>query len=517
MRLLLAVALLFVEALAFGQGFNRRYDLFGNDFAQGAWDIEKVSTGYCILGSSSDYDSIAPGESFFHASVVHTFVDANGLLVDERRSWRPLHSAFPGWANCCDTVPGGGFVVGGSSEDTLGNDEVYLMRFNAQGDTLWTRVFGDPALNDYWIGRQVKHTSDGGFLIVGDTDASGGGDGFVLRTDSSGNELWRETYSEGGLIDGIVSIERAANGDHFTGGVHFVSMTNSDFWVQRIDSVGAVRWSQTWGGGYKESNAQLAEVSDGNTVVAGGWSYDANFALVKPYLAKLDSTDGSIIWQQEYGPETYSTSFFAAKERPNGDLIACGVCYYGGDQQGLLLRTTSEGDSLWMRSYFYQDTLMQDGTGRFYDVLPTEDGGFIAAGAAYHSATIGYPAGYSQDTWVVKVDSMGCIVPGCDATGITEIITNLGSALTLYPVPLRRSQGDDLLHVGIHLPQSFKTDGVLTLSVISLEGKLLHQQQVPTSAPDEITLTVGDLAAGTYTVHLSDAHTWIAGKKFVVE
>ncbi len=509
MRPLVTLTLLFIEALAFGQGFNRRFDLFGNDFAQTAFDIERTQDGYCVIGGSSDYDSLGVDSYFFHASVVHTFIDNDGTLQSEKRNWRLLHGALPGWANCCDTIPGGGFVVGGSSEDTTGFDEVYLMRFNDEGDTLWTRVFGDPQLNDYWIGRQVKRTSDGGFLIVGDTDASGGGDGFVLRTDSSGNELWRETYSEGGLIDGIVSIERSAGGDHFTGGVHFVSMTNSDFWVQRIDSVGAVRWSQTWGGGYKESNAQLAEVSDGNTVLAGGWSYEANFALVKPYLAKLDSADGSILWDYQYGPATYSTTFFAAKERPNGDLIACGVCYYGGDQQGLLLRTTSEGDSIWMRSYFYQDTLMTDGRGRFYDVLPTDDGGFIAAGAAYQSGTIGYPAGYSQDTWVVKVDSMGCVIPGCDATGVTEVITNLGGALTVFPNPAHGQ-----VQVQVELPTSLRGKQDLQLTLVNTAGQVALVRPAQEGSNE---LDLGSLSGGVYYIHLSSEKTWLSGTKLVVE
>src|SRR5690606_27236541 len=120
-----------------------------------------------------------------------------------------------------------------------------------------------------------------------------------------------------------------------------------------------------------------------------------------------------------------------------GDIIACGVSYDGGQQQGLLLRTTSNGDSLWMHNYAFHDSVIDQGSGRFWDVLPTPDGGFIAAGAAYQPFNAPYPPGYSADAWVVKVDSMGCIVPGCDGlTGITEQFTNLSDAVTLYPNPV---------------------------------------------------------------------------------
>jgi len=88
----------------------------------------------------------------------------------------------------------------------------------------------------------------------------------------------------------------------------------------------------------------------------------------------------------------------------------------------------------------------------------------------------------------------------------------MSNALSVYPNPVHAE-----LHVAIALPANFKTEGALMLSVTSLDGKLVQQQQVPTSAIGEVLLDVSSLAAGTYSVHLSDAHTWIAGRKVVVE
>lgn len=189
------------------------------------------------------------------------------------------------------------------------------------------------------------------------------------------------------------------------------------------------------------------------------------------------------------------------------------LTYDGGHEQGLLLRTTANGDSLWMRNYAYHDSVIDQGTGRFWDVLPTDDGGCIAAGVTYNPFDTGYPPGYSQDAWVVKVDSFGCIVPGCQLLdGITEQVTNLGDALRLWPNPVSGQ-----LHVGLSLPGSFKTTGPLTLSVTSLAGQLVLQQHVPTSVPGEVELDVSALAAGTYALHLSDGTRWLAGSKFVKE
>lgn len=512
MRCLLFIALFTIEALAYGQGFDLRFDLFANGYAQTAFDIERTNEGYCVIGASSDYDSVGVDSFFFHASVLHTFIGATGELVTEIRNWRPYHSAFVGWSNCCDTIPGGGYVVGGSSEDATGFDEVYLMRFDAGGDTLWTRVFGDPNGNRFWIGFQVKRAPNGDFLVVGITDQNGPFNAFVLRTDSSGNELWRQIQVyDSGIEGGLGAIVVANDGDLFTSGTMTLSESNSDHWVQRLSTDGIAQWQVGWGGAWREGSTHISGLGDGHLLVSGGTGYAANLTEQRPYLAKLDSADGSIIWENEYGPVAYSTQFFPAKERPNGDLIACGVSYSGGDQQGLLLRTTSEGDSLWMRSYFYQDTLMQDGTGRFYDVLPTEDGGFIAAGAAYHSATLGYPEGYSQDTWVVKVDSMGCIVPGCDGTGVTEIITNLKDALTVFPNPAHGQ-----VSLRSELPASLRSAS-LALSIVGTEGRVVRRETWPLARDATLVLDIRDLSPGLYTLHLTDGTTWITGTKLVVE
>jgi hypothetical protein len=399
-----------------------------------------------------------------------------------------------------------GYVIGGATESVDGALEVYLMRFNAEGDTLWTRVFGEVGQN--WVGYQVKRTLDGGFIIAGAYDPNSNVNGFVLKTDSAGNEQWRQTYGNG-LTDYFVAVHEFVPGQYYLGGQRRLTQDNKNLWVQRIDSVGEVVWSKLWGGSYDEPNAHLIATSDGHALVASAWGYADDLNLTRPYMAKLDSSDGTILWEHQYGEESYTTILFAAKERPNGDLIACGVCYYGGEQQGLLLRTTSEGDSIWMRSYYSQDSLLDDGNGRFYDVLPTEHGGFIAAGAAYFSASGNNPPGISQDTWVVKVDSMGCIVPGCDATGVTEIITNLNDALTVYPNPAHGH-----VQVGITLPSSLRHGQALQLTFVSASGQvaLVHAAHEGSNEVD-----IGALANGLYYIHLSNQKTWIGGSKLIVE
>ena len=498
-----------LPAWAWGQGFNRHYDAYGAHFAQGSYGIERVAEGWVVFSFSYEPDTITPDSILGIYVIVLHRLDPAGNVTLEKRIQFPGHSIFLGWADCCDNTHGdGGYVVGGGSKSYSNVDEARLMRLTAMGDTLWTKSYGGDG--QYWIGSQVKQTMDGGFVICGFTDASGVIDGFALKTDSTGVEQWRHTYGLSSIADDFSCIAMVPNGYLFAGATT-PAYGNIDFLLARTDSVGTQVWIRQYGGLFKEPNPSLLVLSDDRILMSGAWAVDAA-GWETPYVAFIDPSNGDVISSHLYGSPEYGRTIFATKQFPNSDIIHCGVTYDGGQEQGLLLRTTSDGDSLWMRNYWYNDRLVPQGQGRFWDVLPTADGGCIASGFAGAPFDPPLPPNWSQDAWVVKVDSLGCIVPGCDGVGITEQVTNLGDALRLWPNPVSGQ-----LHVGISLPGNLKTTGPLMLSVTSLAGQLVLQQHVPTSVPGEVELDVSALAAGTYALHLSDSTWWLAGSKFVLQ
>ncbi len=237
-----------------------------------------------------------------------------------------------------------------------------------------------------------------------------------------------------------------------------------------------------------------------------------------PQLVKLDSA-GNEIWNKTYGFAFFATGFFAVAEVPSThDLIACGQRDYVNGMgipysMGMLLRASSQGDSLWMREYAYYDSTVSDCAGTLRDVQPTPDGGFVTVGAAYGAIDGNNPPGLSQDIWVVKVDSLGCIEPGCDIPlGITTQITNLKDALSVAPNPV--ASGAETA-VRIALPAALRKDP-LRLSVVNANGQLVAEAQLPPNAVT-FTLTTARYASGLYHLHLTSGSTWVSGAKLVVE
>jgi len=77
----------------------------------------------------------------------------------------------------------------------------------------------------------------------------------------------------------------------------------------RLDSAGSIIWETTWGSPFNDGAANLITLQNGNPLVASTMRYNSNLGPTRFYMAELDSADGSIIWEQEYGQIAGGTAF----------------------------------------------------------------------------------------------------------------------------------------------------------------------------------------------------------------
>jgi hypothetical protein len=78
----------------------------------------------------------------------------------------------------------GGYIIAGFSNSFGHGYDVYLIKTDPTGDTLWTRTY-DADGAEY--GYSVQQTSDSGYIIVGYAGQSTGV--WLLKTDASGDTL----------------------------------------------------------------------------------------------------------------------------------------------------------------------------------------------------------------------------------------------------------------------------------------------------------------------------------------
>ena len=407
----------------------------------------------------------------------------------------------------------GGYVAGGGSASQTETNRCTLFKVSPAGTVQLVDQYGPEG--ESWIGRQAIECKDGGFLMVGETSEFNLIDGMLIKTDSSGVVEWQRNYG-GPLRDYFYTTDTTETEDLYVAGGRRFEEANIEWWAMRLTSTGDTVWARTWGSEVHDLIPGISTKRNGNMLFASGWNVSSSDPISRVYMAELDGASGDIVWERQYGPTLNFTILRVAKEVAAGvGHIAAGFAFAENSNfwQGLLLRTADNGDSLWMRRYFYYDDLMTDGMGELNDVVPTPDGGFIACGFTQGSYTGPYPPGYSQDVWVVKVDSLGCIEPGCNIPlGITTQITNLRGALTVYPNPV--AQGGQIT-VQLTLPEGFRKEP-LRLSVVSADGRLLEERDL-TPHTSQLTLHTSTYASGLYHLHLTSGSTWLSGTKLVVE
>jgi hypothetical protein len=297
------------------------------------------------------------------------------------------------WGRCVSLTSDGGYIIAGMTWSFgAGREDVYLVKTDSDGDTLWTRTYGG---SDHDGGYSVQQTSDGGYIIAGYTESFGAGetDAWLLKTDSSGDTLWTRTYwgwrSEAGN-----SVQQTSDGGYIIAGYAERLGVGADVGLLKADSSGNTLWTRTYGGSSDDKGYSAQLTSDGGYIIAGDtWSFGAGRSDV--YLLKTDSS-GDTLWTRTYGG-TGSDRGYSVQQTSDGGYIIAGETesFGAGDDDVYLVKSDSKGNTLWTCTY----------GGRGYDrgrsVQQTSDGGYIIAGY-----TNSFGAG-NTDFWLLKTDSSG--------------------------------------------------------------------------------------------------------------
>ena len=197
---------------------------------------------------------------------------------------------------------------------------------------------------------------------------------------------------------------------------------------------------------------------------------------------------------------------------PDGSIALCGTLRNttipGLWDNGMLHKLDAEGNILWSRYYAHYTNLPAGFEHIFNAVQPTSDGGFILTGEAQGQA----PPNSSR-LWLVKLDSLGCLVPGCNTVGVEEFESQLQSALRVGPNP-----ANEQVHVALVLPDGYQLDGLVQAILVDAQGKEVFRQSVNNSATElRSDIDVRSLPAGLYYLHLRDEVKWLAGQKVILE
>lgn len=302
----------------------------------------------------------------------------------------------------------------------------FSLAIYAQPLVEWTKNVGGSLVD---VGLSVVPTSDGGYVVFGQTNSTDGNfpSGFgladfgVLKLNSTGLPQWMGKFggndvdngfyvhptSDGGFI--LCGSTRSSNGDFL------INKGNYDFGVVKISANGTKQWSNTYGGSGEDNPFCIKQTADGGYIICGlSSSADGDFSqnnggLYDYALVKIDA-NGSLQWAKNFGGSGEDQAKFV-DITSDGDYIICGLSsstngdfnQNNGSYDYGVIKVSSSGVKQWATNY--------GGTSsdRGACIRQTPDGGFIMIGESSSLSGAFSQNNGTSDMGVIKIASSGAV------------------------------------------------------------------------------------------------------------
>lgn len=278
---------------------------YGGASVDQGWAVRSLGDGGAIVagftntGQGNGYDGLL------------LRLDPQGEVIWQRTigtsSWDLLYDV--------EALPDGFIAVGQSFGVGDGSGDIWSVRTDAQGDTLWTRHYGTASQDE---ARGVRSTNDGGFLVAGtlavDSDTS---DAVVLKYDAEGTLAWSAPVAGNGLDVGS-SVAEAQDGSILLGGWSNSFSDAQNVMISRLDASGSVQWTRVIGGaaGMQWFGREIRELPDGRIVVGaqtnefglGGMDFYLLFASSDGYYLagpSFGGTDDDVCWSMDIASDGF--------------------------------------------------------------------------------------------------------------------------------------------------------------------------------------------------------------------
>jgi len=447
-------------------------------------------------------------------------IDLEGNVADKYTNMLDTFTDYFTQGNLVITKDSCFAFVGSSGFGAIG----YLVKIRQNGDTVFIKKYDN---NQLWglsgSFKQLLELPDSSFLILANLINGLGAEGTILaRVNSEGDLVWQKKYNSFPMDDASGCVTLLGNGNILLGTAWGLSNSKYTFYNTQFrtydwngnlidDWMDTTRKTQT-------ANSYL-QLEDGGGIYAVRWmdtviNYGGNMPGTESYspvcsgIIFRDDTLHNKLWELRVGSSSAIPVFFQLKQLSDGNYLAVGgtndTTWTDGQPDkntGWLVKFTPDGQLLWEQKY-YNTSDIPGQRNYLHDFVELSNGDIVAVGERIDWA---WNALYPQRGWLLRLDSYGCLVPGCQNVGI-ENENDGRNNLSVFPNPTNNTFSAYFNDVD----QSRNCQ----LSLFSLEGRQIDQWG-NLSSGTTYTFDLSNYACGVYFLQLKSNNHLISSHKII--
>jgi hypothetical protein len=283
----------------------------GSTIDFGGYIEQSPDSGYMVNGS---YNFGNAGKNWLLR------LDANGDTI-----WTKKFSAGIGGTNSCEnnsmaSINNSIYGMTGTFQQPGQLPDIYFQSCLNNGFLLSNKIYPTPFSSDP---RAINKTFDGGFVITGEIGiTSTAPDIYVIRTNAYGDTIWTKKYHKIQRQLGQAVVQ--TNDSGFALVSILLSSTNDQIYLIKTDGNGDTTWTKTYDFNYRPLPKSLQQTDDGGYIIVGE-SLNINFER-SIFLIKTNAM-GDTLWSRQFKAGGTSVNNFSYNVRQTKDkgYILCGV------------------------------------------------------------------------------------------------------------------------------------------------------------------------------------------------
>ncbi|MFM2194937.1 MAG: hypothetical protein RL092_537, partial [Bacteroidota bacterium] len=320
-----------------------------------------------------------------------------------------------------------------------------LLVFNYLGDTIESH-FIQEGQNSIFCYKVIEDLSDSTYVVCGyygDSILAAGvvANGLLMKIGQDGHAYWTKVFPEFSII---YSVEKIDSSHYFISGSTTPSPSDlcADNWTLNQDYVYGIYNSETdvltreVTGGPCSLDIAYPLVNDSTTIALFGFESeeyvqgcsDSNGHFYAQKLLR-NGNELTVLETRNYSYQCNRNTIRTGKKTASNKFVLAGESRKSEPaySRGFIYKFNGNLDSMWFRTYSYYQNGGPEVYQTLFDISETPDGGFICAGSIKQD--LSGPNPLLESPWIFKVDSYGCLEPGCQYVGVSEMVIGLQDAM----------------------------------------------------------------------------------------